>query len=150
MRAGEIAEQFPIVGVGTSALVAARLIAQGRQPGIVVTGTDGSPVAVLPSSQVVRFMVPDYVQADPALARVLNEVSAATIADRLRAATVRELLPDPPMELASVGPDATLIEAAAIMARLRSPLCAVLEGKQVVGVITAARLLGLVCGDEPA
>lgn len=150
MRAGQIAEQFPVVGVETSALVAARLIAQGRQPGLVVTGVDGSPKAVLPASEVVRFMVPDYVQADPALARVLGEVSPEKIAERLARATVADLLPQPPMVLAVVRPDDTLIEAAAIMARLRSPLCAVVDGKRVIGVITAAHLLGLVCGDDPA
>ena len=150
MRAGQIAEQFPVVGVETSALVAARLIAQGRQPGLVVTGVDGSPKAVLPASEVVRFMVPDYVQADPALARVLGEVSPEKIAERLARATVADLLPQPPMVLAGVRPDDTLIEAAAIMARLRSPLCAVVDGKRVIGVITAAHLLGLVCGDDPA
>lgn len=68
MRVGDIAEEFPVVGLDTSAFVAARLIAQDRRPGIVVTDTDGRPKAVLPASQVVKFMVPEYVQSDPALA----------------------------------------------------------------------------------
>jgi len=150
MRAGDIAEQYPVVGVDTSALVAARLIAQDRQPGLVVTNRDGKPMAVLPASEVVRFMVPDYVQADPALARVLGEVSASQITDRLRRATVADLLPASPVELAVVKADDTLVEVAAIMARLRSPLCAIVDGKRLLGVVTAAHLLDLVCGEQLA
>jgi len=147
MRVGDFAEEFPVVGLDTSALVAARLIAQDRRPGIVVTESDGRPRAVLPASQVVGFMVPDYVQTDPALARVMGDVSADKLAERLRRATVADLLPDKPVELAVVKSDDTLMEAAAIMARLRSPLCAVVEGNRIIGVITAAHLLDLVCGD---
>jgi CBS domain-containing protein len=147
MRIGEYVEEFPVVGLDTSALVAARLIAEDRRPGIVVTGPDGRPRAVLPASQVVKFMVPDYVQSDPALARVMGEVSADKLAERLRRATVADLLPEKPVELAVVNADDTLMEVAAIMARLRSPLCAVIENHRLIGVITAAHLLDLVCGD---
>ena len=49
MLAGEIAEPYPVVGVDTSALVAARLLASQRLPGLVVTDLDGSPKAVLPA-----------------------------------------------------------------------------------------------------
>lgn len=147
MRIGDYVEEFPVVGLETSALVAARLIARDRRPGIVVTGAEGAPRAVLPASQVVKFMVPDYVQSDPALARVMGEVSAEKLAERLRRATVADLLPDKPVELAVVNADDTLMEVAAIMARLRSPLCAVIENHRIIGVITAAHLLDLVCGD---
>ncbi len=148
MRVGDIYEEFPVVGVDTSAFVAAQLIAQYRRPGIVVTEADGRPKAVLPASQVVKFMVPEYVQSDPALARVMGEVSADKLAERLRRATVAELLPEVPAELALVKAEDTLMEAAAIMARLRSPLCAVVEGDRIIGILTAAHLLELVCGVE--
>ena len=42
-----------------------------------------------------------------------------------------------------VNHDDTIIEVAAIMARLRSPLVAVMREKQLLGVITASRLLQL-------
>ncbi|HEY0688871.1 MAG TPA: hypothetical protein VGD71_07500 [Kribbella sp.] len=41
----------------------------------MVTAADGSPYTVLPASQVVRFLVPSYVQDDPSLARVIDESS---------------------------------------------------------------------------
>ncbi len=149
MRARDIAEAYPVVGVDTSALVAARLIAGDRLPGLVVTDRDGTPKAVLPASEVVRFLVPDYVQDDPTLAGVLGEVPTEWLAGRLRKATVAELLPVRPAELAVLQSDDTLVELAATMARLRSPLCAVMDGKRVLGVVTAARLLELVCGGQP-
>ncbi len=148
MRAGEIAEPYPVVDVATSALVAARLIARDRLPGLVVTEADGAPKAVLPASEVVRFMVPDYVQADPTLAGVIGEIAADKIASRLGKATVGDLLPTRPVELPVLNADDTVLELAAVMARLRSPLCAVVDGGRIIGVVTASRLLDLVCGDQ--
>lgn len=148
MRARDIAEPYPVVGFETPALEAARLIARDRLPGLLVTGPDGTPKAVLPASEVVRFMVPDYVQDDPALAGVLGEVPVQQISARLRKATVADLLSPRTPDLAVLNGDDTLVELAAIMARLRSPLCAVTEGGAILGVVTAARLLELVCGDD--
>ncbi len=147
MRAGEIAEPYPTVGVNTSALVAARLIARDRLPGLVVTESDGTPKAVLPASEVVRFVVPDYVQADPTLAGVIGENAADRIADRLRDVTVGDLLPRRPVELPVLKADDTLLELAAAMARLRSPLCAVVKKGKIIGVVTASHLLELLCGE---
>jgi len=148
MRARDIAEPYPVVGLDTPALEAARLIARDRLPGLVVTERDGTPKAVLPASEVVRFMVPDYVQDDPALAGVLGEVPVQQISARLHRATVADLVSARPVELAVLKADDTVVELAAIMARLRSPLCAVVDGKKIIGVVTAARLLELVCGDD--
>lgn len=145
MRAGELAETYPVVGVDTPALVAVQLLAKDRLPGLVVTATDGTPMAVLPTSQVVRFMVPDYVRQDPSLAHVLGEKAADKVAAVLRKATVGDLLPEHPQDLPTVRPDDTVLELAAMMARLRSPLCAVVASGKIVGVVTAARLLEHVC-----
>lgn len=145
MLAGQIAEPYPVVGVATSALEAAQRLAKDRLPGLVVTDADGTPMAVLPASQVVRYMVPDYVRQDPRLAAVIGEKAADKIADRLRKATVGDLLPEDAMELPVLHPDDTVLELAAVMARLRSPLCAVVKDGKVVGVVTASRLLEHVC-----
>jgi CBS domain-containing protein len=145
MLVGEIAEPYPVVGVDTSAFVAAQLLANDRLPGLVVVEADGSPKAVLPASQVVRFMVPEYVQNDPSLARVVGERAADRIAERLRQATVGELLPERPLELPVLKADDTVLELAAVMARLRSPLCAVVDGNKIIGVVTASHLLQIVC-----
>ncbi|MGH3958517.1 CBS domain-containing protein [Mycobacterium sp.] len=141
MRAEEIAEEFPVVTVDSDALDAARMLAEHRLPGIVVTDTSGQPYAVLPASQVVRFIVPGYVQDDPSLAGVLNESVADRAADRLGGKTVRDVLPEHLLNVPAANADDTVIEVAAVMARLRSPLIAVIKDGKLRGVITASRLL---------
>ena len=134
---------MPLVDLDTSALEAARLLAQQRLPALVVTERNGSPHSILPASQVVRFLVPGYVQDDPSLARVMNESMADHAGDKLASKRVRDLLPAERRELAAVNHDDTIIEVAAMMARLRCPLAAVMKGDKLIGVISASRLLEL-------
>lgn len=138
-----MAEQFPVVGLDSDALEAATLLAKNRLPGLIVTDDRGRPHAVLPASQVVRFLVPSYVQDDPSLARVIDEPDADRIAEKLAGVTVRKLLPTQHPELAVVNADDTMLEVAALMARLRSPLVVVVDGDRILGAITASRLLEL-------
>jgi CBS domain-containing protein len=140
MRAAEIDEEFPVVDIDSPALDAARMLAEHRLPGIVVMTGDGQLYAVLPASQVVRFIVPHYVQDDPLLARVLAESMADRAAKALSGKTIRELLPQRQPVLPVVDADDTILEVATIMGRLRSPLIAVMQDGTLHGVITAARL----------
>ncbi len=146
MLARELAEPYALVDLDTDALEAARILAADRLPGLVVTDQDGSPYAILPASQVVRFVIPEYVREDPSLARVLSERAADEIVRRLAGNKVRDLLPDKPHQLPVLNGDDTVIELAAAMARMRSPLVAVLEDGRITGVVTAARLLEFGCG----
>ena len=148
MRASEIDEMFPVVDVDSSALEAARMIAEHSLPGIVVLAADGQLYAVLPASEVVRFIVPNYVQDDPLLACVLAESIADRAAEKLRGRTIRELLPQRQRTLPAANADDTIIAVATIMERLRSPLIAVMSEGKLHGVITASRLLAVAlnCG----
>ena len=141
MHAEEMAEEFPVITVDSSALDAARMLAEHRLPGIIVTDTSGRPYAVLPASQVVRFIVPTYVQDDPSLAGVLNESMADQAADKLANKTVRQMLPEHLTDVPPANADDTIIEVAALMARNRTPLIAVMKDGKLHGVITASRLL---------
>jgi CBS domain-containing protein len=145
MHASDLAEEYPLVGLDTDALEAAQIMAKRRLPGLVVTDESGRPYAILPASQVVKFVVPRYIQADPSLAGVIDEPAADKIAAQLSGKRVRDLLPDNPHELPTVNADDTMLELAAIMARMRSPLVAVLSDDRIVGVVTASRLLSLIC-----
>ena len=138
-----MAEDSPLVDLDTNALAALRLLAERRLPALVVTKPDGSPHSILPASQVVRFLVPGYVQDDPSLARVMNESMADRACDQLGGKRVRDLLPTDRRELPVVNHDDTIIEVAAIMARLRCPLAAVMKDRKLIGVISASRLLEL-------
>ena len=148
MQAAEIDEYFPVVDIDSSALEAARMLAEHSLPGIVVVTADGQLYAVLPASEVVRFIVPIYVQDDPLLAGVLAESMADRAAEKLGGKTLRELLPRHQLTLPAVNADDTIIEVAAMMERLRSPLIAVMKQGRLHGVITASRLLAMAlkCG----
>ena len=141
MHAEDIVEEFPVVSVDSNALDAARMMAEHRLPGIVVTDSAGLPYAVLPASQVVRFIVPSYVQDDPSLAGVINESWADKAAEKLGDKTVRDVLPEHLADIPSAKADDTIIEVAALMATLKSPLIAVVKDGRLLGVITASRLL---------
>lgn len=141
MLAQQIAEEFPVVSSESNALEAVRLMAERRLPGLVVTDPDGTPTTILPASQVVRLLVPHYVQDDPSLAGVLSESMADRIADKLGDKTVAAVLPREHVEMSSVHADDNIVEVAAIMARDHSPLVVVMADKRLVGVITASRLL---------
>ena len=135
-----MAEDYPVLTMESDALEAAQLLAEHRLPGLVVTDHD-RPRSILPASQVVRFLVPGYVQDDPSLARVLDESMADQVAKSLGGKSVGDLVEHGTPELAVVNSDDTIIEVAAIMARLRCPLAAVMRDDQLIGVITASRLL---------
>ena len=92
MRAAEIDEEFPVVDVDTPALEAARMLAEHSLLGIVVLTADGQLYAVLSASEVVRFIVPSYIQDDPLLASVIAESAADRAAEKLGDKTIRELL----------------------------------------------------------
>ena len=153
MRARELAEELPTVGPDDAAWDAARLIAGNRLPGVAVIDRDGRPVAVLPASQVLRWVVPSYIQDDPSLARVFGEADADRMcSEELTGKRVRDLLPAKAhhrVELARVGGDATVVECAAEMARLRSPLLVVVDDGQVRGLLTASHLLEKLLPAEP-
>ncbi len=141
MHAADIAEEFPVVSIDSDALDAARLLAEHRLPGLVVTDAAGKPYAVLPASQVVRFIVPSYVQDDPALAGVLSETMADRAAEKLSGKAVRDVLPEHLQDVPAADANETIIEVATTMARMRSPLIAVVKDGELHGVITASRLL---------
>jgi CBS domain-containing protein len=138
-----MAEPTPVVDLDVNALEAAQLLAEQRLPALVVVEANGAPHAILPASQVVRFLVPAYVQDDPTLARVMTESMADRAGEKLGSKRVRDLLSKDRRELPAVNHDDTIIEVAAIMARLRCPLVAVMRNGELIGVISASRLLEL-------
>ncbi|SPM41962.1 CBS domain [Mycobacterium numidiamassiliense] len=144
MHAADIAEDFPVITIDAEAIVAVRMIAEQTLPGILVVDASGGPFAVLPASQVVRFIVPRYVQDDPVLAGVLSETVADHIAERLSGKAVGAMLPDHLVDVPPAQFDDTVLEVAAKMARLRTPLIPVVKQGRLLGVITASRLLAAV------
>lgn len=147
MLAQDLAAPYPTVRMNTSARDAAKLLAERHLPGLIVVDEDDHPVAILPGSQVLRLLVPTYVQDDPTLARVLEEKYADKICDVLDGKTVADMLPSDSdrKKLPIVAPDDTVLEIAALMAANRSPVVAVVERRNkkapLIGAVTTAALL---------
>ena len=152
MRAHEMAEPYPVVSLTTDVLTAAHTMGDVRMPGLIVCDDDGRPRTVLPGSKVLKFMIPSYIQDDPALARVHDDASSLRLMTRLANRTVADLLPPPKDrdELPVVDPDATVLEVAAVMARMHSPIVAVVDGDRVVGAITASRMFEVLFPVRPS
>ncbi|MFF8607144.1 CBS domain-containing protein [Streptomyces sp. NPDC015346] len=145
MRARDLAEPYPFVTTDDDALVAARMFVEKSLPALLVLDADGQPHAIVPGSQVLRQTLPAYVVDDPLLASALQGRADREIVERLEGITVAEWLPRRLFPPPYVGPDALLMEVAALMARTHSPLIAVIEreaGKvRLLGTVTAARLM---------
>jgi CBS domain-containing protein len=142
VRAGDLAAPFPTVHPDTSAMAAAQLMARLDLPGLIVVDRVGRPVTVLPGTQVLRMAVPRYCLDDPALARVIDEAGADVFVRELGDRTVADCLPAERRELPVVDSDATVLEIAALMARARSPLVAVIDEHRVMrGAVTLEALL---------
>ncbi|GAB0107207.1 CBS domain-containing protein [Nocardia sp. JMUB6875] len=141
MHAAQMAEEYPVIDLDSDAIDAARLLAEHRLPGILVTDGNGKPHSVLPASQVVLFIVPKYVQDDPSLAGVLSENMCGQVVKRLRGKKVRDVIPERLTKIPAAKADDNFVEVAALMAKYKSPLVAVQDGDTLLGVITASRLL---------
>lgn len=142
MRARDLTAPFPVVRLDTLAIEAARMLAGQNLPGLIVVDDKGRPLTVLPGTQVLRMAVPQYCQDDPALARVVDEEAADLFLRELGERTVADAVRERSRELPVVDPDATVLEVAALMARARSPLVAVVErGRGMLGAITLDALL---------
>ena len=77
---------------------------------------------------------------------MIDEAHAGRFMAELADRTVAELLPKNPGELPVVDPDATVLEIAALMARARSPLVAVVGQGRLLGAITLDSLLDRMLG----
>ncbi|MFJ2029926.1 CBS domain-containing protein [Streptosporangium sp. NPDC087985] len=150
MQAREIAVELPTVTVRDPVAKAVRVMAAGHLPGLIVVDGRARPQMVLSGTQVLRMTVPGTYQEDPVLARTIDEAHADLFWQELGNLTVGDCLPRQPVRPVTVPLDATLLEVAALMARLRSPLVAVVDRAGVlVGAITLDRLLTSLAVADP-
>lgn len=93
MRARDLAEPHVSVQKDADAIEGVRLIAEQRLPGLLVVDSAGRPCALLPACDVVRTLVPSYVQEDRGLANVIDEPHADHLCRALQGADGRRLPP---------------------------------------------------------
>ncbi|WP_055480389.1 CBS domain-containing protein [Sphaerimonospora mesophila] len=146
MRARDLITQVPTVMVDSPVIEAARLMVERDLPGLIVLDERRTPFTILPGTQVLRLAVPGYCQDDPTLARVIDEAHADEFIHALGDLTVRRALPDQPRELPVTDPDATVLEVAALMARTRSPIVAVVDSERLLGAVTLNTLMTRLVG----
>jgi CBS domain-containing protein len=148
MHAGELAEQVPVVTRTTSGAEAIRMMAEYRLSGLVVEDDRGVPVAVIPGSQLLGLVVPDYITESPNLAHVLDEHDADAMCLGLNDVTLGELLDRQrltQLKLPTVLPDDTLVEIADVMLRGHYPLICVREANgRYLGVVTMSRIMAAI------
>lgn len=110
-------------------------------PGLIVVDDQGLPISILPGTQVLRLAVPVYAQDDPALVRVVDEAHADAFLRPHADRPVRDAMSQQPRELPVTDPGATVLELAALMARTRSPLVAVVGEDGLEGAVTLQILM---------
>lgn len=141
MRARELAVKVPPVRVGDPVTRAVQVMVDEKLPGLVVVDQDDSPRFVLPGSQVLKLMVSQY-SGDSALARTVDEAHADQFWVDLGARTVGDCVAPDQARLMQVREDATVLEVAIVMSRLRAPLVAVVDERgRLTGCITLNGLL---------
>ncbi|MGW0366126.1 CBS domain-containing protein [Streptomyces sp. NPDC002990] len=145
MRAGDLAEPYPTVCTDNDAIEAARLFVERRLPALLVVDRDGRPYAIVPGSQLLKIMVPEFVLRDPSLAQALTAGATESLPEALAGMSVAQWLPEQRILPTVVGPSAGVLEVAALMVTTHTPLVAVIEsdGERTwtTGAISAARLM---------
>jgi len=148
MRAQELAEQIPTVRRDTSGAEAARVVAEYRFPGLVVADDAGVPLAVIPGSQLLALVLPQFVRDDPKLAHAYDEQGADDLCRVLNTATIGELLDSKRLIAAkppSVLPEDTLIEVASVMVEEHHPLILVVDRDGTYhGTVMMSRVLAAI------
>ena len=141
MKARDLMRAARVARPGDPASVLVEAFADPDVRGVAVVTDLGELVGLITEQDMLGACLPSYVLADEALARVLEEEAGARLSARLAGKRARDLIDETTREEAIVAPDDTLIEVADTMLRSKDPAVLVVEGKRVLGVITADVLL---------
>lgn len=148
MLAGELAERVPMVAMETTGAEAARVIAEYRLNALVVADPRGVPVQVIPVSQLLRLVLPQFVRDDATLAHAYDEEGAQELCRALNDTTIGQLLRDEQLtglKPPSVLPEDTLVEIASVMSDARTPTILVTDRDgSFHGVVTMSRALAAI------
>jgi predicted transcriptional regulator len=140
VRARDLADPAAVVGAHEDAADVVRRLVAGGWDGLVVTDA-GRTLATVSLAQVLRLLLPDYLEEDESLAAVYSETVADALGDALDGQVVADVLPQPRRDPVVVPADATLLQVAAAMARHACSVVAVVEHRRVLGAIGAHAVL---------
>jgi CBS domain-containing protein len=141
MHAADVVETIPTARPDDEVLSAVRMVCRHGLPGLVVADERGDLVGCLSSIDLLRLVLPRYLQDDPGLARVFDEEHADRIAAALAGTSVRDVA-GAMKRVPMVRSEATVVEIAELMV-LRSCPIVLVKGEDggTLGVVTANRLL---------
>jgi CBS domain-containing protein len=139
MKARNLASPRETLRIDDPASEAAKVLSRHDVRSVLVVGPTGAFAGVISDSELLRCLLPSYLEGNVALARVLEENAAEALSRRLEGQTVADLMPDDREESPVVDGDDTLVEVASVMVRSRASL---------VGVIDEGRLIGGISIDD--
>ena len=140
MKARNLASPREMVRPDAPAWDAARILARHDVRAVLVVDEAGAFEGVISDSELLRALLPAYVEEAGALAHVLEESASDVLHRRLEARSVADLMPTDREAVPVVDADDTLVEVAAAMVRSRASMVGVLEG--------GGRLLGGISIDD--
>ena len=141
MKARNLTGPQPSVRIDAPASEAVALLSRHDVRAVLVLDAEGELASVMSDSDLLRCLLPSYVEEDRALARVLEEGAADALFRRLEGKRVGDLLREDLEEPPLVDGEATLVEVAALMVRTRCSLVGVREAGRLVGGIGIDYLL---------
>lgn len=141
MRARNIASRHYTIAADAPASEAAAVLSRLDVRAVLVTGPDGDLAGVLSDSLLLAALLPDYVEEDATLARVVADEAVDLLHRRLEGRTVEDLLDVQKGPRPEVPGDARLLEVAAMMVRTGLSLVGVRDEGRVIGGISIDDLL---------
>jgi CBS domain-containing protein len=141
MKARNLASPQPVVRVDAPARDAAAVLARHDVRAVLVVDERDEFLGVLSDSELLRGLLPPYVDQARMLAHVLEEGTAEALYRRLEGRSVADLMPGNRDVVPLVGGDDTLVEVASVMVRARASAAGVVDDGRLIGGITIDDLL---------
>ena len=141
MKARNLASPQPLLRASAPARDAATVLARHDVRSVLVIDDQGAFVGVLSDSELLRGLLPSYVDQSRMLAHVLEEGAAEVLYRRLEGRSIADLVPRDRDVAPLVGGDDTLVEVASVMVRARASAVGVVEDDRLIGGITIDDLL---------
>jgi len=141
MKARNLTSPQPVVRNDAPAAIAAAVLARHDVRAVLVVDDAEEFVGVLSDSELLRALLPPYVDQASILARVLEEGAADVLFRRLEGKSVTDVMPDDREVEPVIQGEDTLVEVASVMVRARASALGVLEEGRLIGGITIDDLL---------
>ncbi|MFI5808558.1 CBS domain-containing protein [Streptomyces sp. NPDC051561] len=145
MHAGDLAQPCTTLPWDCDALEAARTLAFGTDPHLVLVAADGTPRRVLHGTEFIRLVLPEFVVAQPGLTALYGLDGPHRLKETLAGRRIGPCLAAPASRPLVVAPSATLTQVMLALVGSGSQLVVVVSRErdtaEVVGVITARDLL---------